>query len=138
MSYVSENINTPKKIRDNAHFILSYYRRLSRLTGGFENEDTLMAMEIVQGSYSEAMPLVPLKTPKEYRAEKLAMIRAWQQLTKKHREILYLVYFNREPRKMREIACLLNRSPTSTSERKATALEAFAETYKDGILKTIE
>lgn len=97
-----------------------------------------MAMEIVQGSYSEAMPLVPLKTPKEYQAEKLAMIRAWQQLNKKHRQILYLSYMDQEQPSMNEIAFRLDRLPRSMSARKTIALLAFAEIYKGGVLKIIE
>lgn len=128
----------PKQIRFNADFILSYYRRLSRLTEGFENEDTLMTMEITEGSYSTEMPLVPLRTRDEYLAEKMAMIRAWQQLNKKHRQVLYLAYMDLEKRTTNEIGYLLDRQPKSISVRKTTALLAFSETYKDGILKTIE
>lgn len=128
----------PKQIRFNANFILSYYRRLSRLTGGFENEDTLMAMEITEGSYSTEMPLVPLRTRDEYRAEKRAMILAWQQLNKKHRQILYLSYMDQEQPSINEIAFRLDRLPKSMSVRKTTALLAFAEIYKGGVLKTIE
>lgn len=127
-----------KQIRFNADFILSYYRRLSRLTGGFEDEDTLMAMEITDGSYSTEMPSVPLRTRDEYRAEKRAMILAWQQLNKKHRQILYLSYMDQEQSSINEIAFRLDRLPKSMSVRKTTALLVFAEIYKDGVLKTIE
>lgn len=127
-----------KQIRFNADFILSYYRRLSRLTGGFEDEDTLMAMEIIDGSYSTEMPSVPLRTRDEYRAEKRAMILAWQQLNKKHRQILYLSYMDQEHPSINEIAFRLDRLPKSMSVRKTTALLVFAEIYKDGVLRTIE
>lgn len=138
VEWLTECVNDPKTIRANADFILSYYRRLSRLTGGFEDGDTLMAMEITEGSYSTVMPSVPLRTRDEYRAEKRAMILAWQQLNKKHRQILYLSYMDQEQPSMNEIAFRLDRLPRSMSARKTIALLAFAEIYKGGVLKIIE
>ncbi|WP_278530487.1 hypothetical protein [Enterococcus asini] len=97
-----------------------------------------MAMEITEGSYSTVMPSVPLRTRDEYRAEKRAMILAWQQLNKKHRQILYLSYMDQEQPSMNEIAFRLDRLPRSMSARKTIALLAFAEIYKGGVLKIIE
>lgn len=124
-----------KHIRENADFVLSHYRQLSRLTDGFENEGTLLrSLNIKKADMNENMPEKPYSNINEFKKEKLAIVYAWQQLKLKHREVLFLAYMDREERTTNEIAYLLNIQPKSASSRKTTALLAFASLYKKGVL----
>lgn len=112
--------------------ILTLYRRFARLTGSFYTYDELQVLTIEE--YSTKLPVRPVSSTSEYFMEKMAILKAWQQLREHERLVLYYSYFSLEKFSIAAIADEINYSKKSVEVFKRSGIENFVTLYKNGIL----
>lgn len=114
--------------------ILLYYPRLSRMTDGFQTLIELEKLTLEPGSYNYEIPDGYADTYEKRKLEKYAIVKAWQTLADREREIIFYNYFYRNAKNIKEIAYLLNFSGKTIEVNKQQAMVAFAEDYKNGAI----
>lgn len=96
--------------------VLKEYRRLARLTNGFNTQIELEQVTI--GSTIKPVVYTHLRTVELFETEKRAIIGAWQLLETKERTVLYYAYLGKEPMSMQQIASMMNYSKKSIEKWK--------------------
>lgn len=114
--------------------IFQYYPKLSRMTDGFQSFSQLRKLTLKADSYNYELLDGYADTYEKRLLEKYAIVKAWQSLNERGKEILFHNYLAQETKSIEDIAFILKFSRHTVEIAKQKAMLAFAEEYKNGTI----